>query len=214
MVGHPTTYKESLLFSCLIQKICMVGAFHLNWNFSISVFISSLFICHQCLKLFKEKAGLSRYLEARSLFNSHCWHMRTLQGDSFAFGWITQWLFLVYWLKWPAPICGEQMKHLLLSSLHNSPTKCIKLHLLFHIKTSTHNCSSLLFSESACGVFILVNWMFLSRPSDSTPHLIDKELVIASVAITDAPLHAPKKKVYTDHYDMTLKCILFLLETT
>jgi hypothetical protein len=46
--------------------------------------------------------------------------------------------------------------------------------------------------------------MFLSRPSDSTPRLIDKELVIASVAVTDAPFHASKKKVYTDHYDMTL----------
>lgn len=45
--------------------------------------------------------------------------------------------------------------------------------------------------------------MFLSRLSDSTPSLIDKELVIASVAVPDAPFHAPKKKVYTYHYDMT-----------
>lgn len=125
----------------------MVNAFHWYLDLSISVLISSLFVCHQCLKLLKEIVGLSRYLEARSLFNSHCWHMKTLQGDSFAFGWITQWLFLVYFWKLPAPICKEQIKHLLLSSLHNSPTKCIKLHLLFHTNIVTRNCSSLLFQR-------------------------------------------------------------------
>lgn len=75
---------------------------------------------------------------------------------------IARWFFC-FWVNYPMTIsclflevsgssgnctkCKEQIKHLLLSSLHNSPTKCIKLHLLFHTNIVTRNCSSLLFQR-------------------------------------------------------------------